>query len=75
VDINKQVLLLALSKRKEDESFNDVIASLEQTKMFSFKEGKRLLKELKEEAFIIQNHLSVKGDLEAKKIEQVFKID
>jgi formamidopyrimidine-DNA glycosylase len=74
VDINKKVLLLALLKRQEDESFNDIIAQLEQTKMFSFKEGKKLLKQLKDENYIVQNHLSLKGELEAKKIEQEFKI-
>ena len=74
MDINKKVLLLALLKRQGDESFNDVIAQLEQTKMFSFKEGKKLLKQLKDEDYIVQNHLSIKGELEAKKIEQEFKI-
>lgn len=74
MDINKQVLLLALLKRKEDESFNEVIAQLQQAKLFSFKEGKRVLKELKEERYVIDGDLSLKGELEAKKIEQEFKV-
>lgn len=74
MDIEKKVLLLGILKRKEEESLNDILFTLEQSKVFSLKEGKKLLKELKNEAFIINNELSLKGVSKAKEVELEFKI-
>lgn len=74
MDINKKVLLLAILKKEEDETINDVVSKLENTNLFSLKEGKRLLKELKKDEFIINNILSLKGNLTAKDIEKEFQI-
>ena len=59
MDINEKVLLLAI---------------LKETGLFSLKEGKKLLKKLKNEEFISDSFLTLKGDVIAKNIEQEFKI-
>jgi len=74
MDIEKKVFLLAIYKKKEDESLTDVIAQMEEAKVFSFKEGKRLLKEFKSEKLLIDNILSFAGTAIAKSAEQEFKI-
>ncbi len=74
MDIEKKVFLLAIYKRKDDESLKDAIAQMEDAKVFSFKEGKRLLKELKSEKLIVNGALSFSGIQQAQEIEQEFKI-
>ena len=50
------------------------ILKLENTNLFTLKEGKRLLKKLKKEEFISDTFLTLKGELIAKNVEQEFKI-
>ncbi|BCD68545.1 hypothetical protein [Nitratiruptor sp. YY09-18] len=74
MDINKKVLLLALAKKKQDESFKDILLMLENSHLFTLKEGKKLLKELRQEEFITEESLTLKGITLAKDIEQEFKV-
>ena len=74
MDINKKVLILAIYKREDDETLNDVIKKMDNTKVFSLKEGKKYLKELKKELLILDDSLSVIGLVKAKEIELEFKI-
>jgi len=74
VDIEKKVFLLAIYKKRDDESFKDVVAQMEDAKVFSLKEGKKLLKEFKSEKLIVSNGLSFSGIQQAQEIEQEFKI-
>ncbi|MBP9490353.1 MAG: hypothetical protein KBE77_02785 [Aliarcobacter sp.] len=74
MDINEKVLLLAILKKESNETLNDIVLKLENTGLFSLKEGKRLLKKLKTEQFISDSFLTLKGDAIAKNIEQEFKI-
>ncbi|WP_121628063.1 hypothetical protein [Poseidonibacter antarcticus] len=74
MDINEKILLLAILKKKENETLMDIVTTLENTQLFSLKEGKKLLKKLKSEEFIIDGILSLKGNLIAKEVEQEFKI-
>ncbi len=74
MDINEKVLLLAILKKESNESLNDVVFKLENTGLFSLKEGKKLLKKLKSEQFVSDSFLTLKGDAIAKNIEQEFKI-
>ena len=67
-------MLLAILKKESDESLMDVVLKLEETGLFSLKEGKKLLKKLKNEEFISDSFLTLKGDVIAKNIEQEFKI-
>lgn len=73
-ELNKKVLLLAILKRDDDESLNDILIKLEETRVFSFKDGKKYLKELKESGFIINGVLSFAGEMMAKQVEQEFKL-
>lgn len=73
-DINEKVLLLAIYKKKADESINDVLLILENTRVFSLKEGKAYLKNLKKSNYIKDGSLTVVGEIKAKEIEQEFKI-
>ena len=74
MDINEKVLLLAILKKESNESLNDVVFKLENTGLFSLKEGKRLLKKLKNEQYVSDSFLTLKGDVIAKNVEQEFKI-
>ena len=74
MDIEKKVLLLAIYKKRVNETLTDVLFQMENTKVFSMKEGKRLLKECKVEHLIIDNELSFSGITKAKEIELEFKI-
>ncbi len=74
MDINKKVLLLAIYKKEENESFKDIVLMLENSRVFSLKEGKRLLKELKREKFLNDSGLTIKGLTKAKEIENEFKL-
>lgn len=74
MDIEKKVLLLGILKRKDDETLNDVLISLEEARVFTLKDGKRYLKELKNESLLINNELSFSGLAKAKVIELEFKI-
>jgi len=73
MEINKKVLLLAIYK-EDKMSFKEVILMLENTKVFTIKEGKKLLKELKRDNFLSENGLTLKGEMMAKEIEKEFKI-
>jgi len=74
MQIEERVLLLGIYKRKEDESFNDIIMMLEDAGVFSYKEGKKLLKSLKENGFIEGEKLTVTGVQKGMEIEQEFKL-
>ena len=74
MDINEKVLLLAILKKESNESLNDIVLKLENTGLFTLKEGKKLLKKLKSEEFVSDSFLTLKGELIAKNVEQEFKI-
>lgn len=74
MDINEKVLLLAILKKESNETLNDIVLKLENTGMFSLKEGKKLLKKLKTEQYIDDSFLTFKGEAIAKNVEQEFKI-
>jgi hypothetical protein len=74
VDINAKILLLAILKRQDDETLMDIVSTLENTQLFSLKEGKKLLKSLKKEEYIGESGLTLKGEVVAKQVEAEFKI-
>lgn len=73
LDIVKRVFLLAVSKREEGESMNETVQTLVNTGMFDMKEGKQVLKELRDAKYIVDNNLSMTGVMEADKAEKEFK--
>ena len=73
LDIVKRVFLLAVSKREEGESMNETLQTLVNTGMFDMKEGKQVLKELRDAQYIVDNNLTMTGVIEADKAEKEFK--
>ncbi|MBU1667052.1 hypothetical protein KKC13_01460 [bacterium] len=73
LDIIKRVFLLAVAKREEGESMNETLQTLVNTGMFDMKEGKQVLKELRDAQYIVDNNLSMTGVMEADKAEKEFK--
>ena len=74
LEINKRVFLLKMLKLQKDESVDDAISMLAGTGMFSVQEGKLIYMELKDEGYIVEGSLSVKGVLEAQKALREFKL-
>ena len=73
-NIELRVFLLAIYKRESDESFKDVIAKMEDARVFDQKTGKKYLKELKQLGFISEDSLTMIGIEQAKNVEMEFKI-
>lgn len=73
-EMNKRVLLLAILKKEDDETLMDVVKKMDNTKVFSLKEGKKYLKELKRESLLDSDGLTMMGITKAKEIELEFKI-
>ena len=74
MDIEDKVLLLGIYKKKDDESLKDVLLMLEDAGVFSLKDGKKRLKDLKKTSLFDNEILSIEGVERAKEIEQEFKI-
>jgi len=72
--IEQRVLLLGLYKKKNDETFNDTVLMLEDSGVFTKKEGKRYLKNLKNDGFITDENLTMIGVERAKEIEIEFRL-
>jgi len=73
LDIIKKVFLLGVSKREEGENMQETLISLVNTGMFDMKEGKQVLKELRDAKYIVGDNLSMTGIIEADKAEKEFK--
>ncbi len=73
-NIELRVLLLGIYKRADDETLTDVIKTMENSRVFSLKQGKKYLKELKTLGYIVDNNLTMIGIEKAKIIELEFKI-
>ena len=73
-NIEKRVLLLGIYSKEEDETTQDVLLKLEETGMFTLKEAKKLLKELREEGYLEGSKLTLKGIERAKVVQSEFKI-
>ncbi|MEA3456145.1 MAG: hypothetical protein U9R26_06530 [Campylobacterota bacterium] len=73
-DINKRVFLLAILKKEPDETLIDITESLVNTGMFDLKEGEKILEELKEAQYIVNDQLTIKGIAVATEAEAEFKL-
>ena len=69
-----RVLLLALYKKEENETFKDILQTLEKGGLFTFKNGKKLLKLLKDLKYITDDGFTMLGLQKAKEVEMEFKI-
>jgi hypothetical protein len=73
IDILKKVTLLGIYKKKPDETLNDVRVMLVDTGMYDMKEAKQIFKALKEEHYLLDGALTLKGITEAKAAEEMFR--
>lgn len=73
-NIDKKVLLLGIYKKADDESAMDVVLKMENTRVFSLKVGKKYLKELRDEGYLLNGNLTFVGEATAKSIEAEFKL-
>ncbi|MEA3290556.1 MAG: hypothetical protein U9Q04_10305 [Campylobacterota bacterium] len=73
-NIEQRVLLLALYKKKDDETFKDVLGVMEHSRVFDVKTGKKYLKNLKALNYITDDGFTMIGIQKAKEVEMEFKI-
>ena len=73
-NIEVRVLLLALYKKKDDETFNDILGVMEESRVFTKKIGKKYLKNLKELNYITDDGFTMIGISKAKEVEMEFKL-
>ena len=71
-NIELRVLLLAIYKKQENDTFLDVIKTMENSRVFNLKTGKKYLRRLKELNYIIDDSLTLIGIQKAKEVEQEF---
>jgi polyhydroxyalkanoate synthesis regulator phasin len=74
-DIIKKVFLLSMLKKEEGESLSEVLTGLVNTGMFDKKEGKKVMKELVNDQYIVNEELSMKGIIIAKNAEIEFTLE
>jgi len=72
-NVVERVCLLALMKKEPEETLLDVQKMLIETGMFEMKECKKVFKMLKDEQYIFNETLTMKGVMEAKLAEEMFK--
>ena len=72
-NVVERVSLLALMKKEADETLEDVQRMLVETGMLDMKECKKVFKMLKDEQYISNGQLTMKGVMEAKLAEEMFK--
>ena len=74
-EIEKKVILLKLLTKEDDESIDEALASLADTKMATLEEIKKLYKELQDSGYISENgSLTMLGVTEAQKAKQEFTL-
>ena len=72
-NVVERVCLLAVMKKEPEETLLDVQKMLVETGMFEMKECKQVFKMLKEEQYLSDDKLTMKGVMEAKLAEEMFK--
>jgi len=73
-NIEIRVLLLGIYKALEDETISDVLKTLENSRVFDGKTGKKYIKILKSLNYINDDGLTFIGIQKAKEVELEFKI-
>jgi len=74
-NIELKVLLLAILKKQENETYSDILAVMENSKVFTKKTGKKYLKELKELNLLDEQYnLTFIGLQKANEIEKEFTL-
>jgi hypothetical protein len=72
-NVVERVCLLAMMQKRPEESMEDIQQMLVDTSMFDMKECKSVFKMLEAEQYISNGQLTMKGVMEAKIAEEMFK--
>ena len=72
-NVVERVCLLALMKKEPNETMKDLRNMLVETGMFDMKECKEVFKQLEVDQYISNDKLTMKGVMEAKLAEEMFK--
>ncbi|NKQ41321.1 MAG: hypothetical protein HF962_07100 [Sulfurovum sp.] len=72
-NVVERVCLLAMMKKEPEETLWEIQKMLVDTGMFEIKECKQVFKMLEHEQYIFNDSLTMKGILEAKEAEKMFK--
>jgi len=73
-EIEKKVMLLKFLLKEDDESVEDILKALVNTKMFSMEEAKKHLSELESRGFVNGDSLTMLGVTEAQKAKKEFTL-
>ena len=73
-NMDLRVFLLAIYKKQDNETVQDVIEVMVNAGLFDMKNGKKSLKELKKLNYVLENGLTMLGISKAKEVELEFKI-
>lgn len=73
-NMEMRVLLLAIYKQELGDTIKDTMIALENNKLFSSKDGKKMLKELKNKNYLVDDRLTMIGIEKAKEVELEFKV-
>ncbi len=74
-EIEKKVILLKLLLRESDESLEDALNALADTKMATLEQIKEHLKQLQNDGYVTSDgNLTLIGEVEAKKAKQEFTL-
>ena len=72
-NVVERVCLLAVMKKEPEETLKDIQKMLVETGMFEMKECKQVFKMLQDEQYLSDGTLTMKGVMEAKLAEEMFK--
>jgi len=72
IELLSEVSLLGILKKQQQETLNDVRLQLADTGMFTLKESKQIFKLLRQEGFIDEVGLTLKGIAKAQEAQKRF---
>jgi len=73
-EIEKKVMLLKMLLKEPDETMQDILEALVNTKMFTMQEAKKHLEELRDRGFVSGDALTMLGVNEAQKAKEEFTL-
>ena len=73
-NMDLRVFLLAIYKKQDNETIQDIIVIMINAGLFDMKNGKKSLKDLKKLNYVIEDGLTMIGIQKAKEVELEFKI-
>ena len=73
-NMEMRVLLLAIYKQENDDTLKDTMLAMANNRLFTTKDGNRILKELRNKNYLIDDKITMIGIEKAKEVELEFKV-